>query len=169
MCDFSESIHSGFLQRAVNQETVMIWWIWVKPSVLDVSYDLHTAYESWPTFSLIGIFEYSDFLPKEMTPIAWKIPLRISKKPSRSPRRFGDTLPPWIMTVIMMTDMLINASVDESLPEDFKHWNSKMKRRHMISYFGNVTVKRKRKGNSEDENNYDCFSICQEPQKRSTW
>ena len=112
MCDFSESIHSGFLQRAVNQETVVIWWIWVKPSLLDVSFDLLTAYESCPTISLIGIFGFSDFLPKEMTPIAWKIPLRMSKKPLRSPRRFGDTLPPWIMTVIMMTDMLINASVD---------------------------------------------------------
>lgn len=50
--------------------------------------------------------------PKEMTPMAWKIPsLIVQRRTPNVPRSSGGTLKPWVTTVTMMINMLINANV----------------------------------------------------------
>jgi hypothetical protein len=53
-----------------------------------------------------------EVVPKEMTPTAWKKPLLTKSSPLRSPLRSLGTVAPCVMTVIIITNMLINANVD---------------------------------------------------------
>lgn len=61
-----------------------------------------------------AISEYTErgTLPKDITLIAGKTPLRTKREPLRSPRSSGATLAPWVMIATTMTSILINAKVD---------------------------------------------------------
>ena len=103
MCYSGEAVDGRRPERTVDEERVMV-----------------TDKRCWRTLLVKrpvrgqGSFveQLKDVVPNEMTPTAWKKPLLTKSSPFRFPLRSFGTRGPCVMTVIMITNMLINANVD---------------------------------------------------------